>query len=59
MGPERRDGVPSSPEERGDIADAYAPPVPPSKAARNRFLYGVLGVLAVCIIVFVIALALR
>lgn len=54
MEPERYKG--ENPEDRGDIADAYAPP-PLSR--RRTVFWTVLAILAVCILVFVIALALR
>lgn len=54
MEPERYKG--ENPEDRGDIADAYAPP--PLNRRRTVFL-AVLALLAVCVVVFVIAVAVR
>lgn len=60
MTPERHDDDDSPrAEDRGTIGDAYAPPVPPSKATRSKFMLGVVAVLAVCIVVFVVAVQLR
>ena len=59
MSSPRSDDPADLPEERGDIADAFAPPVPPDKKTRRTIMLAVLAVLAICVAVFVIALALR
>ncbi len=59
MNSPRSDDSADLPEERGDVADALAPPPAPSKATRSPFLLGVLGLIALCLVVFAVALALR
>lgn len=60
MPADRHEAGPSEPDdEHQTVADAFAPPVPPSKATRSTFMLGVLGVVAVALAVFVLALALR
>lgn len=61
MGPQRPDRPfdADEPDEEHTVADAYSPPVPPSKATSSRFMIGVLAIVALCVIVFVVALALR
>ena len=57
MGPDRRDddGTDPVPGDRGDIADAYAPP---AKAHSRALFVGIIALVAVCVVVFLVARAL-
>lgn len=57
MGSERHDGESSgsTPADHGDIADAYAPP---AESRSRKMFFGVIALVALCVIVFAVALAL-
>lgn len=59
MGSQRHDEQPDDFEEHDTVADAYSPPVPPSKATTSKFMIGVLALVALCLVVFVVALLFR